>query len=97
MDYTKNNNYVIQKYIENPLIIKNKKFDIRQWVLVQDLRPLKIWFFDECYVRFSAEEFELENFHNRYAHLTNNAIAKNSNKFFQSEIKGNMWSQEQLA
>ncbi|CAK89533.1 unnamed protein product (macronuclear) [Paramecium tetraurelia] len=87
-------NYVAMKYIENPLIIKNRKFDIRQWILVTELVPLKIYFYNECYVRFSAEEFDIDQFHNRFAHLTNNAIAKYSQKFHKSEIKGNMWTQD---
>jgi tubulin monoglycylase TTLL3/8 len=60
--------------MENPMIIKSKKFDIRynsilicrQWVLVQDYDPPRIWFFDECYVRFSAEEFDIDNLNNKY-------------------------------
>ncbi|CAD8096838.1 unnamed protein product [Paramecium sonneborni] len=89
-------NYVAMKYIENPLIIKNRKFDIRQWVLVTELVPLKIYFYSECYIRFSAEEFNIDQFHNKFAHLTNNAIAKHSQKFYESDIKGNMWTQEEL-
>lgn len=68
--------YVAQKYIEHPLIIKNRKFDIRQWVIVTELVPLKIYFYNECYIRFSAEEYDAENLNNKFAHLTNNAIAK---------------------
>ncbi|CAD8054671.1 unnamed protein product [Paramecium primaurelia] len=89
-------NYVAMKYIENPLIIKNRKFDIRQWVLVTELVPLKIYFYNECYIRFSAEEFDINQFHNKFAHLTNNAIAKYSQKFYESDIKGNMWTQEEF-
>ena len=44
--FNKDIQYVAQKYIENPLIIKGKKFDIRQWVLVEDYAPPKIWMFD---------------------------------------------------
>ena len=95
--YTSTNQYwVIQKYIENPLIISRKKvrfiqFDIRQWVLVGSVNPLTIWIYEECYLRFSVEDYELEKLENLYIHLTNNSIAKKSEKFVESDISGCMW------
>ena len=87
-----NNYFVIQKYIENPMIIYKRKFDIRQWVLVTHLNPLTLWMWEEPYLRFSAEDYDIDNFSNIYSHLTNNSIAKYSEKYKnESLIKEDMW------
>ena len=90
------NHIVIQKYIENPLVIKGRKFDIRQWVLVTSFNPLTVYLFDTPYIRFGAEEFHLDDFKNIFSQLTGNSIAKHSEKFENSEIEGDMWEIEQF-
>ena len=90
------NQTVIQKYIENPLVIKGRKFDIRQWVLLSNLNPLTIYLFDTPYIRFGAEEYHLDDFKNIFSQLTGNSIAKHSEKFENSEIEGDMWENEQF-
>ena len=61
---------LIQKYIEHPLIVHGRKFDIRQWIMVTSLNPLEVWIYDESYIRFSCEKFDLDNLSD-YIHLTN--------------------------
>ena len=70
-----------QKYIERPCVVHQRKFDIRQWVLVTSWEPLTIFFYDECYLRFCAEDYKPSNFDNIFCHLSNNSIAKKSRKF----------------
>lgn len=84
--------YIVQKYIESSLIVKCRKFDLRQWVLVTDWNPLTVWLYAEPYVRFPASDFNLENISNRYSHLSNNSVAKNAKSVTtQHIIEGNMW------
>ncbi|CAG9331951.1 unnamed protein product [Blepharisma stoltei] len=82
--------WVIQKYIENPLLLDQRKFDIRQWVLISSSDPLIIWIYNECYLRFSVEKYNAENLNNLFVHLTNNSISKNSEAFDGIE-DGCMW------
>ncbi|EGZ10932.1 hypothetical protein PHYSODRAFT_520074 [Phytophthora sojae] len=75
--------WVVQKYIEQPLLLQNgRKFDIRQWVLVTELKPKPIvfWFY-RSYLRFCARRFELSRLQDRFTHLSNYSPMWSSEKF----------------
>ncbi|KRX02454.1 hypothetical protein PPERSA_10071 [Pseudocohnilembus persalinus] len=82
----KKSSFVVQKYIENPLLIDGRKFDIRIWVLVT--QNMDVYFFKEGYIRTSCEEFDIYS-ENYFVHLTNNAVQRYSNNYGQYE-NGNL-------
>ncbi|XP_068134267.1 polyglutamylase complex subunit TTLL1 isoform X2 [Hyperolius riggenbachi] len=70
--------YVISLYIDNPLLIGGRKFDLRLYVLVTTYRPLKCYMYKLgfcrfCTVKYTPSTSELDNM---FVHLTNVAIQK---------------------
>lgn len=74
--------HIIQKYIEKPLLINKRKFDIRCYALVTCVNGvLQGYFYKEGYLRTASKEFSLKSVHDKFIHLTNDAIQKNSDDY----------------
>ena len=88
--------YVISRYIENPLLIGGKKFDLRMYVLVTSYRPLRAYVYRKgfcrfCTVKYSSDVGDLDNM---YVHLTNVSIQKHGDDY--NELHGGKWSLDNL-
>ena len=59
----KNKRYLISRYIMNTLLINNKKFDMRAYILVTGMNPLKIYFYRDGYLKISVKDFTLAHEH----------------------------------
>ena len=77
--------WVIQKYIEKPMLYYERKFDIRVWVAVTD--SADIFFYKDGYIRTSSENYDLSSTEN-YIHLTNNCLQIHGANYSKHE-KGN--------
>ena len=44
--------YVVSRYIQNPLLVGGKKFDLRRYVCVRSYRPLQAYKSSLCFARF---------------------------------------------
>lgn len=74
--------WVIQKYLEKPLLYKQRKFDIRIWALFTSKN--EVFFYDKGYLRTSSSEFSL-NDENNYTHLTNNCLQQHGDDYGKHE------------
>ena len=76
------NEIIIQKYLDNPLLYKKRKFDIRCFALVDS--NLNVFFCREGHLKGSSELYDL-NLTNKFIHITNYSLQKKSQKFEQYE------------
>jgi tubulin polyglutamylase TTLL4 len=75
---------LISAYVDKPLLINNKKFDMRMYVLVTSFNPLRAYLYNEGLARFATEEYsnDAEHLRNKYMHLTNFSINKRNVKAY---------------
>lgn len=90
--HSSKDSYVISKYIENPLLIGGKKFDLRMYVLVTSYKPLKCYMYKLgfcrfCTVKYNADVNELDNM---FVHLTNVSIQKHGDEY--NSTHGGKWT-----
>ncbi|XP_073970895.1 probable tubulin polyglutamylase TTLL2 isoform X2 [Rhodnius prolixus] len=90
---------VVQRYIQNPLLIGGYKFDLRLYVCVPSFHPLTVYAYREGLARFSTDKFSLNDLSNKYAHLTNCSVNKQGPGYLEMKDKvgaGCKWSLKQL-
>lgn len=80
--------YVAQRYLHKPYLIDGLKFDLRIYVLVTGINPLRCFIYKEGLARFATEFYQSptgSNLNNLMMHLTNYAINKEAEGFIQNE------------
>ena len=69
---------IIQKYLDNPLLYKKRKFDIRCFALLES--NLNVYYCKEGHLKGSSELYNVEN-SNKFIHITNYSFQKKSSSF----------------
>nr|CAH8847711.1 unnamed protein product [Trichobilharzia regenti] len=89
---------LIQRYLSRPFLINDSKFDLRIYVYISSINPLRLYIHEDGLVRFASQKYSnsLRTLGNRFIHLTNYSINRlnseyisNSNEF---AAKGHKWS-----
>lgn len=92
----------LHRYISNPYLVNDTKFDLRVYVHVVSYDPLRIYVCRDGLVRFATQKYSNKKgtVKNRYMHLTNYSINKKSDEFEQNddaaECQGHKWGMKAL-
>ncbi|XP_022163960.1 uncharacterized protein LOC111029304 [Myzus persicae] len=93
---------VVQRYIDNPYLINDTKFDLRLYILITSINPLRIYLYDNGLVRFASVKYssDLNTICDRYMHLTNYSINRLSSQYTENEdadaCQGHKWTLRSL-
>ena len=76
-------NILLQKYIEKPLLYRERKFDIRIWVVLT--HRFEVWVFKEGHLKACSTKFKLQA-DDAFTHITNYSFQKYNKDFSKHEI-----------
>ena len=86
-------NYVAQRYLDDPYLVGGKKFDMRLYAVCLSYNPLKVYLYREGFARFTNARYSMSkaDIDNPYVHLTNHAIQK-KDEAYDAETTDLKWS-----
>lgn len=93
-----NGENVVQMYIEHPLLITGRKFDIRLYVLIPTISPLKVYIHDSGLGRFATHPYDEDGaINDMNMHLTNFSLNKSDRNFIrgtdgEDSVENSKWS-----
>jgi hypothetical protein len=90
---------LVQEYIDRPLLLQERKFDLRIYVLVTSFDPLRAYTFEQGLARFATNPYAppMGDSHDRCAQLTNYSINKKNGAYEANadaadDATGHKWS-----
>lgn len=76
--------YIVQQYIDRPHLVDELKYDLRIYVMLYGVNPLRIYLHKKAFARFCTEPYQKPNsgnLDNCFMHLTNYAINKHADNY----------------
>jgi len=71
--------WVLQAYIDKPLLVEGRKFHIRSYVLL--VGDLEVYLYEEMLALFAMDPYSVDDLENRYSHITNTCVQFDHEKF----------------
>ncbi|XP_069040067.1 protein polyglycylase TTLL10 isoform X2 [Lepisosteus oculatus] len=84
---------IVQRYIQSPLLLEGRKFDVRSYFLIACLTPYMV-FFRHGYVRLTCDPYDPSS-DDLSAHLTNQYMQK-KNPLYNEVKEETVWSMERF-
>jgi tubulin polyglutamylase TTLL4 len=78
---------LLQRYLARPYLIDGRKFDLRIYVLVSGVDPMRVYVHSEGLTRISTNKYSLNNTQDRFAHLTNYTINKKAPNYQAASVE----------
>ena len=87
--------FIVQTYLQNPHLIKGRKWDLRTYVLVTSVYPLRVYLYHKGLVRFASKQYDpnAKKGGKRSQFLTNTSVNKHYSKH---GVKDITWSFKEL-
>jgi tubulin polyglutamylase TTLL4 len=96
---SKEDQIIAQEYIPNPMLINSYKFDLRFYVAVTSIDPLRVYIYQNGLVRIATTPYvdSVDDLNELSAHLTNFSLNKDNPNYvvtddLSKDGEGNKWS-----